>query len=648
MQLLAVDIETTGLDWNSTILTVAVATRTDNEPVQTRSWNLAARDLFNSPTPSTQVRSELKPLLQAADLVCGHNLCFDLSFLYRDHLVEAAWVEDKIVDTFILSRMIGHFDERNLAFLCKHYEIGALDLAWHADKKKRKNLQNVAVDTLLEYAEKDVLYSLQLATKMYTEALSIYSHATILHEGLFASVVATMRVTGIPLDSDKLDTLVQRYRVRERRLIFDVLLPAKIHGGNDATGLVKYLSARGVRTGELTQGGKEATDEKTLFALVDTLSKNLFSLKSVKGQLVLQDNRDGAEHVVNQDVPILEFIASLGMELVEPTRTLINVVLSYTEARHLSKALSTWLLPLYGHAARDGRIHALYTAAGAASYRLTCSEPALQAFPALDIWSPHVVADWSQAEYRLVAIYAVSQKLATAFAAGSDAHRATAQAMFGKEEISDQERSLGKTFNFATIYGAGIKGLIKKFGLSDETANQLIINFRKELPEIGGLVKLAGKVWKERGFITLWNGIRLYADPFDRQNRGYMAVNQLAQGGVAQLAKEAMILFHQMGLPVLGQIHDALQFPQGVDIAMVESVMTTVLKMKQATTPPVTMKVDIKRKGADETHPKNGQPVKRQIATIPATALSHGGDVPTYRQLDTRRSALHSRTAVAA
>lgn len=599
MKYLVLDIETNGLDWNSSILAISAAYRDDSGKLTSTSWNVSARDLFSVTIPFPQIRAELKNLIDQAESVCGHNLSFDLSFLYRDNFVEKDWLEDKLIDTFILSRMYQHFKERSLDALCTHYEIGVTDHAWHKAKENRSNLEQTYVEDMLDYAEKDSTYNLRLVETMVEEALKLYSLETIHYEGLFASVVATMRCTGIPIDVDKLDKLIERYKERRRRLIFDVLLPVKIQGGNDAKGLLKYIHQHNIHSPNLTKSGKkEATDEKTLFELVSQIVNDKFSVATQKGLLQLTNHSNGEVTTLDTTKTYPEIFREIGIELPAPMLKIVDVVMSFTECRHVDKAISTWLEPLYNHAKLDGRIHALYSAAGAASYRLTCGKPGIQAFPALDIWEAHINADYSQAEYRLAAIYAKSEKLAKAFAAGSDAHRATAQALFKRESITSIERSIGKTFNFATLYGAGLKKLIRSFGLSEQEANTMIGNFRKELPELSVLVRNVGKVWQERGYIVLWNGIRLYADPWDRVNRGYMGVNQLCQGGVAQLAKVAMIRFHKLKIPMLGQIHDSIQFPLDVDQALIHSVMSSVLDMPQHTTTKIAMKVDINIKGA--------------------------------------------------
>ena len=58
-----------------------------------------------------------------------------------------------------------------------------------------------------------------------------------------------------------------------------------------------------------------------------------------------------------------------------------------------------------------------------------------------------------QQEYRLLAHYAKEAGLIKAIAKGHDVHRATAGMLYKKpyEEVTDDERSNGKTLNFARL-----------------------------------------------------------------------------------------------------------------------------------------------------------------------------------------------------
>ena len=58
------------------------------------------------------------------DVIIGHNLLFDYSFLKRNAINRNLTFEHLTLDTLKIARKyLGHLESRGLEFLCKHYEI---------------------------------------------------------------------------------------------------------------------------------------------------------------------------------------------------------------------------------------------------------------------------------------------------------------------------------------------------------------------------------------------------------------------------------------------------------------------------------------------------------------------------------------------
>ena len=70
-----------------------------------------------------------------------------------------------------------------------------------------------------------------------------------------------------------------------------------------------------------------------------------------------------------------------------------------------------------------------------------------------------VELDFSQVELRNLANVTGDEALINAYNSGEDIHAATAKNLFNTEDITDQQRQLGKTINFGSVYGAGPKRL---------------------------------------------------------------------------------------------------------------------------------------------------------------------------------------------
>ena len=100
--------------------------------------------------------------------------------------------------------------------------------------------------------------------------------------------------------------------------------------------------------------------------------------------------------------------------------------------------------------------------------------------------------DLSQAELRAIAGEAGEQALLDAFEQGIDVHSATAALMLGKDisEVTKEDRAIGKTCNFALLYGMGAKSLAERLAITVEEAEGLFAAYFSAYSNI--------KVWVDR------------------------------------------------------------------------------------------------------------------------------------------------------
>ena len=545
---MSLDIETTGLEWGVDILSVGVAYRDDAGEIQSEAWPLMACDLFNERMTIPQLRAKLIPLVRKADIIFGHNFAFDLSLLFKYGLLLPDDVKLKCFDTMLTARMIGQSDRVNLAEVAESFGIG--DPEWRADKSKRKVLNKLPVADLLAYNAKDCKYQLLVGEAMYTKACTIYDPAFLMRESDFCRVVAKMRCNGTPLDIPKTEERIYTNTERSKHLHQTILVPSGIGNVNANKEIAKYLRKQGVPPQAYTDKGNEELDKK-----------------------------------------VLKTIQKMG------NPQLSAVVSAILECKKLEKETHTWLKPFLEYAREDGCIHANFSVAGAVSYRLTCDYPGLQAVPWMDIWKPYLVCDYSQAEYRLAALYAQYHQLAEGYAQGLDAHTITACLLTGLNTVDELQRKIyGKSVNFAILYGAGKEKLAAATGFSIAETDALRSKVRKEMRPLFTLFSRVQKAWEDRGYIKLWTGKRIYAQSWDK--RSYKALNQLCQGGVAELAKEAMMLLDAKGFPLWCQVHDSIYFPPTCDRGEITEIMMSALpdSISSWTRPAIQMKVDAKMK----------------------------------------------------
>ncbi len=155
---------------------------------------------------------------------------------------------------------------------------------------------------------------------------------------------------------------------------------------------------------------------------------------------------------------------------------LLHLIAKYRKHRDREK----WAKQLLSHRdQRTNRVHCNLDQLGAATGRFTCDNPALHNLPR-DMRScvtagpgrVLIEADFSQIELRVLAHFSQDQKLLSLFQKGSDLHRNTAATVLGKspQDVTKQERNLGKTVNFAIIYGQTKHGLSQRTRCYDGTS----------------------------------------------------------------------------------------------------------------------------------------------------------------------------------
>lgn len=185
--------------------------------------------------------------------------------------------------------------------------------------------------------------------------------------------------------------------------------------------------------------------------------------------------------------------------------------------------------------------------------------------------------DLSQAELRAIAGEAQEESLLKAFANGEDVHKLTASLMLSVpfEEITDSQRDIGKTMNFALLYGMGVKSLADRLGISIEAAEVLMNKYFAGFPAIAAWSAKQRKLGHEQGFVTSRFGRKLpiweFKSEFENiQKKGDRAcVNYPIQGAATgDTMKIAMVrvmeAIRDAGLEdkihLMMNIHDALEF----------------------------------------------------------------------------------------
>ncbi len=287
------------------------------------------------------------------------------------------------------------------------------------------------------------------------------------------------------------------------------------------------------------------------------------------------------------------------LEKLEDAHPVVPLVL---EHRTLSKLKSTYVdaLPALMEP-ETGRVHTDFNQAVTATGRLSSSNPNLQNIPIRTEFSRRIrkaflpeagwqliSADYSQIELRILTHLSGEEVLVEAYRNGDDVHALTARLLLEKDEVSADERRLGKTINFGVIYGMGAQRFARETGVSQAQAKEFLSKYKQRYPKVFAFLELQERLALSRGYVETILGRRrpfafdpsglgrlLGKDPLEIDlevaRRGGMEAQQLRaaanapiQGSSADIIKLAMVQLHHKlsasGLParLLLQVHDEL------------------------------------------------------------------------------------------
>jgi DNA polymerase I len=151
--------------------------------------------------------------------------------------------------------------------------------------------------------------------------------------------------------------------------------------------------------------------------------------------------------------------------------------------------------------------------------------------------------DYTAIEVRLLAYYLAKAigdtSLADEINNGSDPHRITAQGLYQREDVTDEERQVGKTLNFSIIYGGGTPTIMRQLGVPYKEARRLLNAYHQTRPGIKALNETISRTLGMRGYIQSLYGRHLHVQ------EDHKALNALIQGSAADLMRDAVVKVHK-------------------------------------------------------------------------------------------------------
>ncbi len=545
----AFDTETTSLNYmDAEIVGVSFACEAGKA-----AYIPLAHDYSDAPQQLTReyVFAALKPLLESnSHKKIGQNIKYDIEVLANHGIALQGVAYDTMLESYILDSSINNHDMDSLAL--KHLGWQTIKYADVAGKgAKQISFNQVEIDKASAYAAEDADVTLQL------------------HQTLWPKLEKEPGLKSVFTDIEM--PLIQVLATIERN---GVLI--------DAVMLEKQSIELEKRLEELEAEAYDLAGEKFNINSPKQLQEILFGKLNLP---VLQKTPTGqastAENVLQELADEYQL-----PKIIIAVRTISKLITTYT--KKLPQQINQ----------HTGRVHTSYNQTGAATGRLSSSDPNLQNIPVRThegrrirqafIAPPGykiISADYSQIELRIMAHISNDANLLKAFANNLDVHQSTAAEVLDipLDEVTHDQRRSAKAINFGLIYGMSAFGLAKQLGISRDAANSYIEKYFTRYPGVHTYMENTRKQAHENGYVeTLW-GRRLYLPEINssqimRQKAAERAaINAPLQGSAADIIKRAMIhtadwlAKKEVDAKMIMQVHDELVFEvaeNDIEIAM--------------------------------------------------------------------------------
>jgi DNA polymerase-1 len=264
-----------------------------------------------------------------------------------------------------------------------------------------------------------------------------------------------------------------------------------------------------------------------------------------------------------------------------------EIVDALLEKSECAKRISTYGMGVLDFISTvSGRIHTEFLNMGTATGRFSSGNPInLQNIPVAPGYRESFIAqpdfewisaDYSQEEFRLTGAIANEPKIIEAYNSGADMHTATAAIIYNKtlSEVTKEERFVGKTANFAIIYGGTEYTLGKNLNISQEKSEEMLRSFKKGFPILSAFKDKAEEFIVKHGYSTTLLGRKRHSPqkPLYMNSREYMTFiqkikregfNHIIQGSAADIIKIAMVNIYTKNpfgdkFRMLIQVHDEI------------------------------------------------------------------------------------------
>lgn len=368
------------------------------------------------------------------------------------------------------------------------------------------------------------------------------------------------------------DWQMERIRAEELDLVWDVesrLIP-----------VLARMSCRGVRVDEDKLHELREQNDDTIARLKEEIGNPDFNTLQHEHIIKFLTDRGQTDWPFTKHRNPRPSFTEDWLQTHEPGRQIIAI-------RKLENLNNSFVVPLIERHLWNGRVHTDFNQLrgdeyGTVTGRLSSSGPNMQQVHKRNvelgrlfrqvfipdegmIWGSN---DYKQCEPVLLAFYSRAKVLVNGFLANPpvDPHSAVTKATNPDwESLTDKEfkdrREIGKRVSQTLITGGGVNVLEQKYKV--QNARQVLTDYFRAMPEVKNLQNHATKTMSERGYIVSLLGRRARLNDPDKAFHG---MNRILQCGNADIIKLKMVeideYLESVGRPpvdILLNVHDALE-----------------------------------------------------------------------------------------
>lgn len=396
---------------------------------------------------------DIKPLFKILEsksiTKIQHNIKYDYSVLYTNYGVRLENVYDTMVVDYLINNgkddITHSLEQCCVRYLGKNPYDNQLSLfdPWITKQERvaiSKKVYEDFEDSEIFYGATDIISAVQVKHAQDKIVKQKKLEKVVRLENRFVLVLGDMELTGLPIDTE-MWLANEQINIKEKEKIKSKLLEVANINWDSPKQVISTFKERGIKV--------NVTDKKT--------GKEKDSVQATTMPLE------------NKSIPL---------------------VIDYTTYKEYSKYVSSYGEKFLRYInPYTGRIHTSFIQVKHTG-RISSSTPNLQNIPRetefRECFKPSkgrvfIVCDYSKQETAVLAEKANETKLIHALNNNIDTHTLTASLAYGVpfEEVTKDQRQLGKSIAFLIAYGGGAGKLSKQFGIGMGTAKRLIDNYYK-------------------------------------------------------------------------------------------------------------------------------------------------------------------------